>query len=195
MKGNKKILIVAVLLFLIAISYSTYAIYKTSTSADATVTAATWSVDFKDSSSQVLTQNITFTGAECTNNHVAEGKIAPGATCTKTIILDATSTEVDVTYTATAGNATVTGQSAAAADANQFTVSLTPASGTIPYYVSNQAADAQKATLTLTVTWGGTDNDTAASGATYSVNAADTLLQGSTITVPVTLVASQVPVA
>ena len=194
MKGNKKILIVAVLLFLIAVSYSTYAIYKTSTSANATVTAATWSVDFKDSSSQTLTQNITFTGTECSNNHVVEGKIAPGATCTKTIILDATNTEVDVTYSATAGNATVTGQSAAA-DANQFTVSLTPASGTIPYYTSSQAADAQKATLTLTVTWGGTDNDTVASGATYSVNAADTLLQGSTITVPVTLVASQVPVA
>ena len=40
MKGNKKLLIVAILLFLIAISYSTYAIYKSSVTADATVEAA-----------------------------------------------------------------------------------------------------------------------------------------------------------
>ena len=33
MKGNKKILVVAVLLLLIAVSYSTYAIYKSTASA------------------------------------------------------------------------------------------------------------------------------------------------------------------
>ena len=44
MKGNKKILVVAVLLLLIAVSYSTYAIYKSSASASDTVNTAAWVV-------------------------------------------------------------------------------------------------------------------------------------------------------
>ena len=181
---NKKALIVVALLLLISVSFTSYAIYKSKLDANATVSAAIWDVTFEDSSSVALTQNITFTSAECSNNHVAPGKIAPGATCTKTIILNAGNSEVDVTYSATAGAATV-GGNAVSASANQFTVSLTPASGTITYDASGRTA-----TLTLQVAWGGTDDSP-----TDTTNAADTALQGSTITVPVTLVASQVPVS
>ncbi len=183
---NKKALIVVALLLLISVSFTSYAIYKSKLDANATVSAAVWDVSFTDSSEVVLTQNITFTNAECSNNHVAPGKIAPGATCTKTIILDAGSSEVDVAYSATAGAATV-GGSAISSDANQFTVSLLPASGTITYSATGAA---RKATLTLTVAWGGTDDSP-----TDTTNDADTALQGSTITVPVTLIASQVPVS
>ena len=53
MKGNKKILVIAVLLLLIAVSYGTYAIYRESAEGEATINAAAWSVkigndDFKD---------------------------------------------------------------------------------------------------------------------------------------------------
>ena len=138
MKGNKKILVIAVLLLLIAVSYTTYAIYKTKVAGNAEVTAATWAVVFKDGSDTINETNaITFTGAECTNAHVAEGKIAPGATCTKTITLDATGTEVDVAYTVSTGTVTAEkgGSDVPTTNANAFTATLENAnhetSGTI----------------------------------------------------------------
>ena len=110
MKGNKKILVIAVLLLLIAVSYTTYAIYKTSVAGNAEVSAAAWTVAFKNGQETIEdSSTITFTGADCTNTHVAEGKIAPGATCRKTISLDVTGTEVDVAYSATAGAVKVDG--------------------------------------------------------------------------------------
>ncbi len=186
MKGNKKLLVVAVLLLLIAVSYSTYAIYKTSVAGNAEVTAAAWTVQFKNGQT-TLEDNytVTLTGADCNNTHVAPGKIAPGATCTKTIMLDATGTEVDVAYTATAGTVTAEkgGNAVATTNANAFTASLSPASGTIAYANASTPVE-----LTLTVAWAGTDDSD-----TDTVNGADTGLQGATITVPVTLVAKQVP--
>ena len=101
MKGDKRILVAALLVLLIAVSFTTYAIYKTSVTANGNVTAATWDVVFKDGSTEITNNyDVTFSGSECTNQHVAQGKIAPGATCTKTITLDASSTDVDVTYSA-----------------------------------------------------------------------------------------------
>ena len=44
MKGNKKILVIAILLLLIAVSYGTYAIYKSETTASGTVKLSGWSV-------------------------------------------------------------------------------------------------------------------------------------------------------
>ena len=185
MKGNKKLLVVAILLLLITVSFTTYAIYKTSVDANAEVTAAAWAVQFKNGNT-VITDDatITLSGSDCTNNHVAEGKIAPGATCTKEITLDATGTEVDVTYTVSTGTVTAEkgGDAVATANANAFTATLSPSTGTIAYN-----AQSHTATLTLTVTWAGTDDSD-----TDTVNDADTALEGATITVPVTLVAKQV---
>ena len=187
---NKKVLVVVVLLLLITITFTSYAIYKSALNADASVTAAKWNVTFKDSTgTTTLTENITFSGAECTNNHVAEGKIAPGATCTKTIILDAGDTEVDVAYSVSAGavTATVGGNPVSTSGANAFTTDLSPESGTIAYSSSTRTA-----TLTLTVTWAGVDDSNAATADV--INTADTSLAGATIVVPVTLTATQVPV-
>ncbi len=179
MKGNKKILVIAVLLLLIAASYSTYAIYKTSVGTNTTVTAARWDVEFQDNASQAIsTTNITFNTTECSSNHVKPGLIAPGATCTKKIKLVATNTEVDVTYTATPGTPKI-GTNNVPDAANDFTVTLTPANGTISHSASEREVE-----LTLTVAWGGDESDT--------LDPADTALQGSTITIPVTLVAKQV---
>ena len=191
MKGNKKLLIVAVLLLLVAVSYTTYAIYKTSVAGNAKVTAAIWNVKFKNGET-ALTDNFTVTLGEedCTSNHVAPGKIAPGATCTKTIILDTTGTEVDVTYEATAGTVTAEkpeGTAVATTNANAFTAALSPATGTIAYTSTGEKQ------LTLTVTWDGQDDSVVATGATPDViNNADTALNGAIIKVPVTLTAKQV---
>lgn len=191
MKGNKKILAIAILLLLIAVSYSTYAIYKTSVEADAEVSAAAWKIEFKNGQTEITSSTvIQLSGTDCQNNHVLEGKIAPGASCTKTITLDATGTEVDVAYTATAGTVTAaSGETAVSTTgANAFTASLADnGTGTILY-----TANPQTATLTLTVEWAGVDDSNAS---TEVINPADTLLQGTTITVPVTLTAKQVPVS
>ena len=187
MKGNKKILVVAVLLLLIAVSYTTYAIYKTSVAGNANVTAAKWDVVFKNGATELENNyTVTLEGADCTNAHVAQGKIAPGATCTKTITLDASQAEVDVAYNVTVGTVTAKKgeETVTTTGANAFTATLENAnhetSGTIAY------SDATKtATLTLTVTWAGTEG-------ADTVDPKDTDLSGATITVPVTLTAKQV---
>ena len=184
MKGNKKILTIAVLLLLIAVTYGTYAIYKTSVGGNATVTAAKWDVKFKNGTSELENNyTVTLTGTDCQNNHVAEGKIAPGATCTKEITLDASESEVDVTYEVTVGTVTAekAGSSVTTTGANALTATLTPASGTIAYDAATKTA-----TLTLNVTWAGTEN-------AETVDPKDTDLAGATITVPLTLIAKQVP--
>ena len=182
MKGNKKILVIAILLLLISVSFTTYAIYKTSVAGNAKVTAATWNVAFKNGQ-DTLTQNfeLNFTGSDCTNNHVVTGKIAPGVTCTKTITLDATGTEVDVAYTATAGTVTAEkgGSAVSTAGANDFTVTLSPENGTIAYGAATRTQE-----ITVSVAWAGTEEAT-------TTDPADTALNGATITVPVTLVAKQ----
>ena len=186
MKGNKKLLIVAVLLLLVAVSYTTYAIYKTSVAGNAKVTAAAWTAKFKNGQTE-LTDNFTveLSGTDCHNAHVKDGKIAPGATCTKTILLDTAGTEVDVTYAAQAGTVTAetaTGSALDTTNANAFVATLSPATGTIVYDTTTPTA------LTLTVTWGGEENAT-------TFDPADTALNGATIKVPVTLTAKQVPAA
>lgn len=188
MKGNKKLLIVAVLLLLVAVSYTTYAIYKTKVAGEAKVTAAAWTVKFKNGET-ALTDNFTVTLGEedCTSNHVAPGKIAPGATCTKNITLDITGTEVDVTYEVEAGTVTAetaTGSALDTTNANAFVAALNPATGTIAYN-----AETKTATLQLTVTWAGLDDSEAATPDV--INNADTALNGATIKVPLTLVAKQ----
>ena len=181
MKGNKKILVIAVLLLLIAVSYTTYAIYKTSVDTNSTVTAAAWTVKFKNGSNEITdSTTIEFAAADCTGNlHVANGVIAPGATCRKTITLDVTGTQVDVAYTATTGTVTATknNESVSTSGANTFSASLSPASGTIAF--GNTTQD-----LELVVTWAKTEGET--------VDPKDTALEGATISVPVTLVAKQV---
>ena len=180
MKGNKKVLVIAVLLLLIAVSYTTYAIYKNSVAGNAEVTAAKWDVTFKNGQTEITTtQNLVLT---CANNtHVKDGVIAPGATCTGTLTVDATGTEVDVAYTATNDGTVLVDGSAVSTDANDFTVTVTDnGNGQIAYN-----ANPQTATITVELAWGGDEDAT-------TTDPADTALQGETITVPITLTAKQV---
>ena len=188
MKGNKKLLIITILLLVITIGFTTYAIYKTSLSGTGTVTAATWNVSFADGQTTMSENfNIQFSPSDCnqandgTNNHVAEGKIAPGVTCSKTIDVNATGTEVDVLLTAESGDITATkgGDSVAITNANEFTVNVTtnPDNGIIAYN-----AQTKTATVTVSVAWKSDEG---------LKDPYDTALNGATITVPIALTAKQ----
>ena len=189
MKGNKKILVIAVLLLLIAVSYGTYAIYKTSVSGTGTVTAAAWTVQFKNGATTLTDSfTVTFDTTDCVNTHVANGKIAPGAKCTKQITLDATGTEVDVAYQVSVDNANITasksGSAVATTNANTFTASLTDTSGNALDGEILMTDSSMTETIVVNLEWAGTDADT-------NPNTADTALEGATITVPLTLTAKQ----
>ena len=187
MKGNKKILVVAILLLLIAVSYGTYAIYKSSISGTAEAKIAKWSVAFKDGETTISdTLELTFTAEDCTNPHVATGYIAPGATCRKDITIDADGTQVDVEYSATVeeNNITING-SAPDSDANDFTVDIDDSNDGVILMSDNPQAD----TVTVVLEWGGQE------GSPY--DAADTTIgehggaSGWTVVVPVELIAKQ----
>ena len=155
MKGNKKILVVAILLLLIAVSYSTYAIYKSEATASTSVSTAAWVVEVNDQALTQATHTFTLdsiTWATPTVSKVS-GKIAPGDHGTVDIEIDATGTEVDVDYTVAIDTTNF--------DNNQFSVaaatgSAAPLTGTIHY------SDASKVkTVTLEIKWNAVDTSAA----------------------------------
>ncbi len=182
MKRNKKFLIAAVLLLLISVSFTTYAIYRESTTANGTVQAAAWSVKVKKTGdtgegTAISSANLTFTADDVTwtkNPSKVDGKIAPGATGTIEFTVNATGSEVDVVLTAAMGD--VTGLP----DGMTVEVANGNAEQTIAYDPSSMTA-----TVTLNVKWTGTLEDTTAKDGT------DLAAQGKQFTIPVTLTARQ----
>ena len=183
-KGNKKVLVIALLLLLIGAGIATYAIYRTSATGTATVATATWSVKVNNTDTE--TGAFTFSASDITwstNTSAVSGKIAPGSTGTITLEIDATGSEVNVDYTATVGTIKV-GNENLSSDAG-FTVTphdTTDGTGTINY---STTANAMKKTLTFDVVWTGTDSDTTAK------DQADMAMDGINITIPVTVTAKQ----
>lgn len=189
MKGNKKLLVVVALLLLLTLTFTSYAIYKNSYAGNANVNAAKWNVSFAAGQTTV-TDNfvLTFDATDCPGNtHTASGVIAPGASCSKTITVDAGDTQVDVQVTATADQSNITVGGTAVSGTNPFTVGATVAAteGIIAYDDNPKTT-----TVTVTISWAGTD-DSSANPADV-MNNADTGVAGQTITVPVTLTAKQV---
>ena len=187
MKGNKKLLIVAVLLLLIAVSYSTYAIYRTNLSAEATVNTAHWSAVISDGTNSGTTLSFTLDDFNCGNaQHGKNGTIAPGDTCTLPLTVDLDGSEVDAEVTATLG--TVTGT----IESSRFTVTLTNGNNdatanpiSVPY---SATAGGMEVNLTLTLTWLGDTDNLAANGKDVK----DVSMQGqSDLTIPVTIDAHQ----
>ena len=174
MKGDKKILVVAVLLLLLAVSFSTYAIYRQSATGNGTIKAAGWSV--KVNNTDIASANFDFDIEDITwTTHTGKNNtIAPGDSGTITIPVDATGSEVDVLLTATLG--TIEGLP----DGMTVTVSGTDGVTEIPYATSNM-----KENVTLTVTWTGTLEDSSTKDGT------DIAAQGSSLSIPVTLTARQ----
>ncbi len=184
MEGNKKILVIAVLLLLIAASYGTYAIYKSSVSGQANVSVAKWAVEFKNGQTPITdTFELTFTAADCTGNtHVASGKFAPGVSCSKQILIDATGTEVDVSYVVSVDDTNIKVNGVAMpANSNEITASAGTSDGQIM-----MSDNPQTDTVTVTVAWGGQEGSTYDPGDTSVGETASAV-----ITVPVTITAKQ----
>ena len=174
MKGNKKILVIAILLLLISVTFTTYAIYRTGMSGTGTATAANWEIKFKKGSDTEV-QNLNFTAADVnwtTNPSAVSGKIAPGATGTITFTIDATGTETDVYYLAELGAGATSGISVSMpSDTEQL----------LRYSATNMTA-----TVTVTVTWNGAVSDS------VSKDESDLALESnSTISIPITVTARQ----
>lgn len=182
MKGNKKVLALALLLLLVVASFGTYAIYKTvATSDSASVTAANWVI--KVNNTDVVTSTHTFALGDInwgTQTHVATGKIAPGSTGTVDLVLDATGTEVSLDYEVAIGNVTVDGSAVPAGTITVTSGGNATATGSILV----NAAD-KTATVPLTIAWAGTTGDT------DSKNDTDLGLRGKTIELEVTVTATQ----
>ena len=106
MKDNKKLLVIAVLVLLITISFTTYAIYKSSATGTDSVKAAAWVVKVNNTD---IVENDTFTANDITWANTRIGKndtIAPGDHGTVDVVIDATGSEVDVDYAISEANTT-----------------------------------------------------------------------------------------
>lgn len=175
MKGNKSVLVVAVLLLLISASFTTYAIYRSSANGNATIETANWVVNVNDTD---IVANNTFTIDDFDFGATPNGKndkIAPGDSGTVDIVIDATGSEVDVNYAISLGEL-------AAQYEDLFTITVAnDGEGTINYDATDMSE-----TVTVTLTWLGAESDDA------EKDAADIAIKASEITIPVTVVAKQV---
>ena len=171
MKGNKKILIAILLVLFITLSFSTYAIYRSTATATGTVETAAWSVTVDGT--DIETGTITLNMAGATKTTIGKnGKMAPGDTLTKVVTVDATGSEVDVIVTAAADTTNLP---------SGWTATATVANGGVIEY----AASGMTAEVTVEVTWAGalTDNETK--------DTTDKGLAADEIDVPITLTARQ----
>ena len=159
MKGDKKLLIIAILLLLIAVSYGTYAIYRSSATSSDSIRAAKWVIKANNTD---IVEYDTFTlgTLDCGNNAIGKnGTIAPGDTCTATIVIDADGSEVDVAYTVTIDR---TALNAVSNGTGNSQISVLPHSGSsLTGTIGYSATEGEmEETIVLDVTW--TAVDTAA---------------------------------
>ena len=175
MKGDKKILIAALLVLLLTVCFGTYAIYRASTTASGSVKAAAWSVkvdgtNIQSASYTFSASNITWTTLTGYNN-----TIAPGSSGYINIPIDADGSEVDVILTAALGSTTLPdGMTATLASGND--------SQTIAY----SATEGQMETnVRVNIAWAGAESDTSTKDGT------DLAAAGTTLSIPVTLTAKQ----
>ncbi len=178
MKGNKKILVVAILLLLITVSFATYAIYRETGNVSGTVTAANWSVEVGGETIASTTFQFDFDDIEWTNLTGYNDTIAPGSTGQIKIPVDADGSEVDVIITATVGTITGTGKP------NALTVTAAGANGEtfIPYSATEGEMETD---VLLNVVWEGSLEDNG------TKDANDLAAKGLTFTIPVEFTARQ----
>ena len=117
MKGDKKILVAAILVLLLAVCFGTYAIYRATGNATGSIKAAAWSVKVKDT--DIASTNYTFDASNITWTKLTgyNNTIAPGSEGYIEIPVDATGSEVDVKFEAALGDTTLpAGMTATLAD-------------------------------------------------------------------------------
>ena len=174
MKKNKKLLVIAVLLLLVTIGFS-YAIYRSSTTANGTVNTAAWSVKINGTNFDTANYTFGYDNITWTANPGKDNTIAPGATGYIDIPVDADGSQVDVVLTAALGSLTLP---------SGMTVSL--ASGSDSQTIAYSATEGQmEAKVRINITWTGTTGDSTDKDTT------DKAANGSEISIPVTLTARQ----
>ena len=175
MKGDKKILALAVLVLLLTVCFGTYAIYRSSTTANGSIKAAAWSV--KVDGTDIASANYTFDASDITWTSLTgyNDTIAPGSEGYIEIPVDADGSEVDVIIAATLGSTTLpAGMTATLASGND--------SQTIAYSATEGAMET---TVRINIAWAGAESDTTTKDGT------DLAAQGTTLSIPVTLTAKQ----
>lgn len=174
MKKNKKLLVIAVLLLLVTIGFS-YAIYRSSTTANGTVNTAAWSVKINGTDMDSANYTFGYSNIHWDANPGKDNTIAPGATGYIDIPVDADGSQVDVVLTAELGSVTLP---------SGMTVSL--ASGSDSQTIAYSATEGQmEAKVRINITWTGTTGDSTDKDTT------DKAANGSEISIPVTLTARQ----
>ena len=175
MKGDKKILALAVLVLLLTVCFGTYAIYRASGSATGSIKAAAWSV--KVDGTDIASADFTFDAGDITWTSLTgyNDTIAPGSEGYIEIPVDADGSEVDVILTAEMGTTTLpNGMTATLASGND--------SQNIPYSATEGAMEK---TVRINIAWAGAETDNPEKDGT------DLAAQGTTISIPVTLTAKQ----
>ncbi len=185
MKGDKKLLIIAVLLLLISVSFTTYAIYRETAHAEGTIKTANWVVKLDKGVSAthpISTETITFTGNDLDCGSTRYGKnntVAPGDSCQLKFTVDARGSEVDVVVEAALG--------ASASVPTGITV------GSPAYYDGTTASDGHIAyatsgmtkTVVVNITWQGASTD----NTTKDTN--DLSIKASNIVIPIDITVRQ----
>ncbi len=168
--------ITLIILLLVCSGVITFAMYRTSKSASAILSAARWDIKFKNGNTNISNNfNINLSSATWSNNlgNVAEGKIAPGSSTTFYITLDATNTETDVEYEVKIGDSF---------DYDNFDVVLDDDFGVIKYSEENNA---MVKNIPIQVIWYGNVNDS-----NYK-NSTDKSFANTNISIPITITAAQ----
>ena len=175
MKGDKKILVAAILVLLLAVCFGTYAIYRATGNATGSIKAATWSVKVKDT--DIASTNYTFDASNINWTKLTgyNNTIAPGSEGYIEIPVDATGSEVAVVLTATLGSTNLP---------NGMTATLASGSDsqTIAY---SETEGAMKKKVRINIAWTGSESDTS------EKDGPDLAVKGTTLSIPVTLTAKQ----
>ena len=173
MKGDKKILVAAILVLLLAVCFGTYAIYRATGSATGSIKAAAWSV--KVDGTDIASTNYTFSASNITWTKLTgyNNTIAPGSEGFIEIPVDADGSQVDVVLTATLGSTTLP---------NGMTATLASNSQTINYSATEGAMETK---VRINIAWAGSESDNDTKDGT------DLAAQGTTLSIPVTLTAKQ----
>ena len=174
MKGNKKILVAAFLVLLLAVCFTTYAIYRSSADGEGTVNAANWAVQIDGTDIDSADFDFDATDITWTTLTGYNDTIAPGSEGYIEIAVDADGSEVDVILTATLDTTNLpTGMTATVQGGNSQTIAYSATSG------------AMETTVRINIAWAGSDSDTDAKDTT------DLAVEGTALSLPVTLTAKQ----
>ncbi len=177
MKGNKKVLVAIALLLLISISFTTFAIYRSSVDGTGSIRTAKWSVKVDGNDIESTTLNLDFDIDDITwTTHTGKNNtIAPGDSGTVTVQVDATGSEVDVLLTAAIGSGL------SLPDGMTATVT----SGTDGVQIIEYNSTSMTATVEITITWTGTIADD------ESKDTTDKAANNTELSIPLTLEARQ----